>query len=232
MLLQHAQLTDICFPLLFMLIISFFDQCYYYLHDYLIQYWWSRLLVMPFFGNIFYIICCKYIGIEYKLINYRFYCYYYINFYPVMILLIDEFIKNNESFVPRVIYFSLAILMVITNIMIKPDRFIYKYFISSWENLKYNNYFLNKLPPKFVYSSNFRYNNIYKCSICLESFNGPLYEIEVILKCGHRFHSQCIRNWELIQFSTNPYRDYYHCALCKKNYDWKTKYHYIYTITY
>ena len=123
-------------------------------------------------------------------------------------------------------------LWFILAMYVKPDGWIYQYFISSRENLKYNHYFLDCSPPTFVYSSNFRFNNIYNCSICLESFNGPLYEIEVILKCGHRFHSQCIRKWELIQFSTNPYNDYYHCPLCKKKYDWKTKYHYIYTISY
>ena len=156
-----------------------------------------------------------------------------------MILLIDLVIEGNKCMgtylycmFQRTYLLYNHILWFFIAIYTKPDAFIYQYFILRWENSAYNYHFLHQLPPKFVYSSNFRYNNIYSCRICLESFDGPLYGIEAILICGHRFHSQCIRKWELIQFSKNPYNDYYLCPLCKKDYNWKTKYNYIYTINH
>ena len=117
-------------------------------------------------------------------------------------------------------------------IHIKPDKYIYKYFISSTENDRYNNYYLSQSPPKNVYKLNFKYGNIYKCCICLDIFCNPSHGAEAILLCGHRFHCQCIRSWELIQFTLDPYINCYSCPLCKQKYNWKQKYHYIYTINH
>ena len=54
-----------------------------------------------FNGDIFYAICCKHIGVEYNLLNYRFYFYYYSIIYPILLLGIDNFIEKEADWMAR-----------------------------------------------------------------------------------------------------------------------------------
>ena len=97
------------------------------------------------------------------------------------------------------------------------------------ENHRYNYLYkaLNGPPPSKVYELNFQFDNIYECGICIDKFCKLQNGDESILKCGHRYHELCLREWELIQFKNNPYSSY-QCPLCRKEYGWRDKYNYIY----
>ena len=116
---------------------------------------------------------------------------------------------------------------------VRPDDRFFAWILSSIENHKYDDLYkiLNRSPSPKIYESNFKYNNIYNCYICIDEFCKLWYGNEAILHCGHRYHSNCLRKWELEQFRNNPYA-YYKCPMCQKLYDWKQKYQYIYTIKY
>ena len=71
-----------------------------------------------------------------------------------------------------------------------------------------------------------------ECGFDWEPFNGN----EVILLCGHKFHSQCLRKWEKIQFALAWYADpyavwlrlpSYKCPLCRQKYHWTLKWQYV-----
>ena len=116
-------------------------------------------------------------------------------------------------------------------VVFEPDRYLTTFIMSSKENHQYNILYkkLNGPPPPNVYALNFRYNNIYDCGICMDEFCILSHGNETLLHCGHRYHSSCLRQWELQQFYDYPYLNY-HCPVCKREYDWTQKYHYIYTI--
>ena len=88
---------------------------------------------------------------------------------------------------------------------------------------------INGPVPPNVYQLNFQYNNIYECHICLDPFCKLSYGDECVLKCGHRFHSGCLREWELNQLYTNHHESY-KCAICQTSYNWHDKWEYKYTI--
>ena len=108
----------------------------------------------------------------------------------------------------------------------RPDEYIIRLFIQRRESYYYNNrYRENGIPPRDIYILNFRHN-INNCRICLDEFDDDDDRRESILHCGHRYHTDCLREWELSQFNRNYSRPY-QCALCRKQYDWTQKYDYI-----
>ena len=213
-------------------------------YDYFENFGYLELLIFPIVANILLKIVCNGYGsrnpIEYDLINYRYFIWYY-SFPPILVWKIHTlYVKMGNTWnycIISTFYMIVLLLSFFIIVFVKPDRYIYKYIISSRENYKYNQLFLSQLPPKSVYQKHFRYSNIISnCRICLEPFyaissssssSSSSYNTEAILACGHRFHSPCIRQWELIQFTKNPYTHHYQCPLCKQNYNWNTKYHYI-----
>ena len=154
---------------------------------------------------------------------------------PLCVLLVDPHTKDLNSCTFLILMMSGFICSIISFciiMIIKPDRYLAAYFMSSMEKHKYNHLYkqLNGSPPSNIYQLNCKYDNIYECNICMQEFNHLKYEDESILHCGHRFHSSCIRNWELIQFENDPYSNNYKCPACTKEYNWKQKYKYDYTI--
>ena len=113
------------------------------------------------------------------------------------------------------------------------DRYFVAYMMGLMENYKYNNLYriLNGPPPPNVYQLNFNYNHIYDCHICMDQFCKIKHGQETILNCGHRFHSLCLRDWELEQFRNNSYPKY-QCPECRRKYNWRQKYEYVYMIKY
>ena len=83
---------------------------------------------------------------------------------------------------------------------------------------------VNGEAPESVYKLNIGYSDhIHEdCNICLEALNEVDHGRECIIKCGHRFHHSCLRQWELCQFHNNPYQPY-SCPICKQQYDWREK---------
>ena len=76
-----------------------------------------------------------------------------------------------------------------------------------WKIFKINIY-----PISNAYKLNFQYKQIYECPICFNTFN--ISEKQLILYCGHRYHTLCLKRWE---------NEKYCCPLCKFNYTDKTK---------
>ena len=116
--------------------------------------------------------------------------------------------------------------------LIKLDEILLRLLLSFHENLYYGKLYetRNSSIPQNVYSLNFRYDNIYECNICLNPFCKILHGNEVIVKCGHRYHKDCLRSWELKQFHDNVY-GLYKCPTCRSEYNWKSKWNYIYTLS-
>ena len=86
------------------------------------------------------------------------------------------------------------------------------------------------VPPN-VYQLNFYYQNIYECHICWDPFCRLSHGDESVLQCGHRFHADCLREWELVQLYRDPYGGC-KCPTCQQPYDYKReKWNYRYTIT-
>ena len=60
---------------------------------------------------------------------------------------------------------------------------------------------------------------------------------EVVLECGHRFHCECLRQWERVQFRAlrgdttvwflQEMPKCNRCPVCRTRYDWKRKWHYV-----
>ena len=106
-------------------------------------------------------------------------------------------------------------------------RYTLKYTTSSFEHWRYNDLYktFNGSPSLSTYQLNNKFN-INECSICLEEFNkySNCYNMD-ILHCGHLFHRDCLREWELQQFDQHPgYK--YKCPTCKIAYNWRNKYIY------
>eukprot|EP01084_Bolivina_argentea_P080502 145803_1 len=85
-------------------------------------------------------------------------------------------------------------------------------------NYLYKCSWVNGDAPPHIYNLNSTFNHT-KCSMCIEPLND--YE-DIILHCGHRHHSHCLRKWELAQLEKNPYVSY-KCPICKTQYNWKQK---------
>eukprot|EP00483_Globobulimina_turgida_P000910 UN00911 len=102
--------------------------------------------------------------------------------------------------------------------------------------------FINLQPPLFVYQLNRKFDNMYECHICSRPFIPPFFHYikphvykdkneETILKCGHRFHQECLREIELtnlVDGSLYYFQRYYKCFICNTRYDWKEKWVYKY----
>ena len=67
-----------------------------------------------------------------------------------------------------------------------------------------------KIYPIRFQKNNFDFHNDI-CIICLEDFNNTKNE-NVILSCGHHFHSDCILNWFDKKMT---------CPYCNTKYQWK-----------
>ena len=65
------------------------------------------------------------------------------------------------------------------------------------------------------------------CTICLESKRW--HQSIRYLKCGHRFHTHCIREWEKVQLNKSQFNSY-KCPICQEEYNWRQKWNYTYTI--
>ena len=109
------------------------------------------------------------------------------------------------------------------------DRRINKlvaFVMSRREKILYDHFYTihNGTAPESVYKLHIRYSDRVDedCNICLQPLNQVDHDRECIIKCGHRFHHSCLRQWELNQFHTCWY-DPYSCPLCKQEYDWKEK---------
>ena len=161
--------------------------------------------------------------------------------YPLFYIYMHTQERNYFIFIDHCVFYILMISILPYGIIsyciiffIKPDRYLAALIMSSMEKQKYNdsNQQLNGSPPSNIYQLNFKYDNIYECHICMQEFYYLKYGEETILHCGHRYHSSCIRNWELIQFENDPYSNNYKCPSCTKEYNWRQKYKYIYTIKY
>ena len=125
-------------------------------------------------------------------------------------------------------FFLYDIIMIL-----KPNKAIMQYISSlKWIDFIFYDYLyqiINGPVPLAIYELNFKYNNIYDCGICLDPFCKLSYGDESILSCGHRFHSHCIRKWEMQQFNKNPY-NLYQCPCCRQPYNWQKKWNYTYTV--
>ena len=159
-------------------------------------------------------------------------------FHDYAVPLIEQCVHGKSIVVDMSILLILFILMLyfyvisyVTIVVIEPDRYLTTFIMFSKEKNQYTKLYkeLNGSPPPNVYILNFRYNNIYECSICMDEFCKLSHGNESILHCGHRYHSSCLRQWELQQFHDDPYSNY-HCPLCNSQYIWMKKYQYIYTI--
>ena len=140
--------------------------------------------------------------------------------------------SDHDEYVKRILEFSVLypltmmfhILFVVVE-WAKLDDVLIRYYFSSIENYFYNDY--NGAPPLHLYKLNQKYDNITECGICWDDFNPDSDEKENILDCGHRFHSGCLREWELEQFNMNVYASY-KCPHCREYYNWKQKWNYVY----
>ena len=115
------------------------------------------------------------------------------------------------------------------NEWLKWDEPLIRYFLLWIENYFYNNYYqrYNRSMPSHLYEMNERFENNVDCAICWDIFDEYGDEKEIILKCGHRFHGSCLREWELEQFDINIYESY-KCPICRSNYNFRYKWNYIY----
>ena len=132
----------------------------------------------------------------------------------------------------------LSIILVILSFiyeiipLLKPYQ-EFKHYIFSWIDIIFYDYsyqIINGPVPPNVYQLNFKYDNIYNCGICIDPFCKISHGDECILSCGHRYHSDCLRKWELEQFNKNPYH-LYQCPSCRQSYNWHQKWNYTYTLT-
>eukprot|EP00483_Globobulimina_turgida_P001405 UN01407 len=98
------------------------------------------------------------------------------------------------------------------------EYFAYNYF--------YKWYYINGEASQRIYQLSAKYDDR-ECAICYDEFEFDeiAKNSNCILKCGHRYHSKCIREWELEQFTQNSSASY-KCPLCKTEYGWKQKWHY------
>ena len=163
--------------------------------------------------------------ITWKAIDEYFVCYDLSIFGSMLIII--------TSLMVILFYWIIIVISCQIIVYIKPDRYITAFIMSSLEHHRYNNVYsgLNGPAPPNVYELNFKYGNIYECNICMDPFCKLLHGNEDILHCGHRFHSSCLRQWEIQQLKNSPYTKYL-CPTCKQKYHWRQKYQYIYAIQY
>eukprot|EP01084_Bolivina_argentea_P244710 409886_1 len=94
------------------------------------------------------------------------------------------------------------------------DNKITKYIFASFEKqlFEYDYKFKNGPVPPSVYLQHYHDENIFDCAICLDSFGKTS---QTILRCGHRFHSKCLRIEELRHYNNHPYLyPLYICPMC------------------
>ena len=96
-------------------------------------------------------------------------------------------------------------------------------------------YLTNGPVPDLVKVRDTRINSNGRCAICWEPL-GQQHN-EVLLFCGHRFHSHCLRKWETNQYETtkkkfrreHPFTRFsnehvnYRCPNCRVSYQWTQK---------
>ena len=79
---------------------------------------------------------------------------------------------------------------------------------------------LNKSMPEIVLKKMKEFQ-LSKCSICAEDLDDSV----CVLYCGHSYHHQCIRQWELItKWSVNM-----KCILCQRQYTWRQKWYVLFS---
>eukprot|EP01084_Bolivina_argentea_P318189 551766_1 len=93
--------------------------------------------------------------------------------------------------------------------------------------------YMNTQPPSFVYELNYKNDNMYQCNICSNPFIRSINNSqETILKCGHRYHQKCLREFELAHIDKDPFFSKNHqCPTCNISYDWNDKWQYKYIDT-
>ena len=97
-----------------------------------------------------------------------------------------------------------------------------KYFLKSYESKRFDDLYQTQTIPQNMSGLN-EIKIDGKCMICLESLLSDNIDQNTLLICGHIFHKQCIREWELQQFTENPSK-LYSCPICKTEYDWNQKF--------
>ena len=90
------------------------------------------------------------------------------------------------------------------------------------ENIQWEKY--NGSPPKAISELAKKYE-VEICTICHDEFCPALDATECILACGHFFHTDCLRKWEITQMSGGSFA-FYQCPTCKATYPWRMKWEY------
>ena len=124
---------------------------------------------------------------------------------------------------------SLPLIMVLGD-MLKDEAnieelYIFKSIFILIEDFLYDHLYqtYNGPIPSTIYKLNNRYQNTSECPICWEDFYGSE---TTILHCGHRYHNDCLRSWELRQFEMKAHRSY-RCSMCRTDYNWTQKWNYV-----
>ena len=145
-------------------------------------------------------------------------------------------LKHDAVTIPLVVYGWVAIVIGFyfylrnTAEEIGMDPYWMRVRLECWIDVIFYDYVydaINGPIPPNVYELNFTYNHLLDCSICTDPFS--IYEPQTIIKCGHRFHSDCLRQWEMIQFNNNPFGAY-KCPFCQNAYDWRDRWRYQYAL--
>ena len=96
-------------------------------------------------------------------------------------------------------------------------------------------YLQNGPLPEDLKERDSKINSNGRCAVCWEGL-GEQHNHEVLLICGHRFHSHCLREWETNQYKTtkmefclHPFNQFsnenvdYRCPNCRHCYKWTQK---------
>lgn len=87
------------------------------------------------------------------------------------------------------------------------------------ERCFYNNLYKYQPLPAIAYKLMGKYN-IKKCIFCCDTLSN---HENCTLICGHLYHEECLRKWELHQFDIMPIKSYL-CAYCRIEYNWQQKF--------